>query len=95
MAKLTKAQNEFLDKIQRYKGDVYFRRENDQDDKEQCFIGSHRVNSRVFFFFFEIGYLSLSETYTGRKYTYYYMHTLLYKLNEYLEDFKQPYVVSE
>jgi len=93
MAKLTKAQQSLLDYMEKTRGEIYFRR--DKKDKEQCFIGRKKVNSRVFFFFYDMGYFDLESRTEGRKYEYFYMGIKAYKLQEYLDDFKMPYCVPE
>lgn len=93
MAKLTKAQQAFVDYIDKHRGSIFFTR--DKKDKERCFVGKKRIDSRVFFFFFDIGYLSLNSTKSGRVYEYFYMTVVNYKLEEYLEDFTQPIYIPE
>jgi hypothetical protein len=70
MAKLTKAQQVFIGNLNKWRGGVYFRRDI-KTEKEQCFIGSHRVSSRIFFFFFDMGYLDLQSKSEGKKYEYF------------------------
>ncbi len=93
MAKLTKAQQAFIDYMDKNRGAIYFRR--DEKEKEQCFVGKKRINSRIFFFFYDMGYLRVADRTEGRKYEYFYMEAVPHKLDEYLQDFKEPYVVPE
>ncbi len=94
MAKLTKVQSDLIKKIERTR-DIYFKRPIDSESKEQCFVGRNRVNNRVFFFLYDIGFLRTSHNWRGRKWEYYYMDKVQYKLEEYLEDFQKPYVIPE
>lgn len=82
MAKLTKAQQAFLDYIDNHRGHIYFTREL-KTEKEKCFVGTKQVNDKVFFFFYDIGYLELSDKFEGRKYEYFYMRCVEWKLNDY------------
>jgi hypothetical protein len=84
MPKLTPAQNQVYHKSQK-NSDIYFRR-NLKTGKEQCFIGSVRINPRVWFFFYSMGYFSLQSKSEGKKWDYYYMCLKHYKLDEYLEE---------
>jgi hypothetical protein len=94
MAKLTDAQRRFLKQIEKSNGNVYFRRKLNTE-KEQCFIGSKRVNPRVFFFFYSMGYLEVLYHTVKRVYEYYDLRIVKYKLDEYLEDYQTPYVIPE
>lgn len=94
MAKLTKAQQSFLNYIDKYRGSIYFTREI-KTEKEKCFVGRKSINEKVFFFFYDMGYLELDYKWDGRKYEYFYMKCCLYKLNDYINDFKPPYCPPE
>lgn len=94
MATLTNAQKKFLQRIERSKGTVWFRR-NLNTEKEQCFVGTKRVDPRVFFFFYSMGYLAVLYHTVKRVYEYYDLRIVEYKLEDYLDDFKTPYVVPE
>jgi hypothetical protein len=84
LPKLTKAQSHFLNRVQKTRQSVYFRRVI-KTGKEECFIGRQRIHPRVWFFFFNIGYLSLSGKTETRLFEYYYMTIKAYKLDEYLD----------
>lgn len=85
MRKLTKAQQEFLTRIEKSRGEIYFRR-NLKTEKEQCFIGTKRIHPGVFFFFIGIGYLELETRFEGRVWEYYYQRCCIWKLNDYLSE---------
>lgn len=85
MPKLTKAQERVYKLSQKPGREIYFRRFL-KSGKEQCFIGKIRVDPRVWFFFFEIGYFKLAGQSQGKKYDYYFMCLSLYKLEEYIDN---------
>lgn len=94
MAKLTTAQKLLIKKIKK-SNNVYFKRRLNSDKNEQCFVGKNRVNSRVFFFLFNIGFISVTNNYVFKEWDFYIMRIVQYKLDEYLEDYKTPYVIPE